>query len=222
MIDSGSLKYSGNRYKSLIITLPDQTVDYSVCENNPSVFPDWNADWDKRDFWDSCVIKNLTHDISVKFHSIDYHSIPISLNDIPAIFEPFNFRDIYITNISGYPTTFDLQFYNNRGINPPPYKPTDLIAERVSHTLATFSFTDNALDEAYYKVERSNVSATSGFSQIFTFQQPVTPQRMNTRTLTFEDTTVQTGHAYWYRIRAYNEYGGNSAYSNVVYVPIIT
>lgn len=219
-MDTSTLKFPGYRYKSLTLNIPNLTTDYNICENNISEFPDWNSNWNERDYWNICVIKNLTHEISIKFHSIDYDSIPISLNDIPAIFEPFNFRDVFITNISGYLATFDIQFYNNRGISPPPLKPTNFTGTRTSQTLASFSFTDNAINEDYYKVERSNISATSGFNQIFTFNQPSNPQIMDSRTLTFKDTTAQAGHSYWYRIRAYNSTGGNSPYSEVVFIPI--
>jgi hypothetical protein len=226
-----TFSYLGNRYKSLDLTLSPGTTDYSVCANNPDTFPDWNENWDERDYWTICVIKNLRSEglnveLDVKFHDTSYDSITISKDDVPAIFEPFVFRDVFITNLdSDYSVSFDITFFNNRTITPPPYKPENLEAIEVESSYVTLQFNDPTLkndsfDEKYFRIERSSTSSTEGFSQIDTATGTSLRFQNQYETIQYTDNTVSSGITYWYKVRSYNDDGGNSPYSNVVEVSV--
>lgn len=225
-----TFSYLGNRYKSLNLTIPANTTDYSICANNTDTFPDWNENWDERDFWTICVIKNLTNDDSgaemdIKFHDTTYSPIHITKDDIPAVFEPFVFRDVYITNNSDLDIYFDITFFNNRTITPPPYKPENLqlVEKDTSYVIISFddtSLNNDSFDEKYFRVERSSTSSSEGFTQIATTQGSSLYYQNKTETIEYTDDTVSSGTIYWYRVRAYNDAGGNSPYSNVVEVNV--
>lgn len=226
-----TFSYLGNRYKALQLTIPPLTTDYSICQNNPDIFPDWNENWDERDFWTICVIKNLRSvklgaEISIKFHDTTYDSIPITKDDVPAIFEPFVFRDVYITNTDEFENVeLDISFYNNRTIDPPPYKPENLELVESDVSYITIQFDDTTLkndsfDEKYFRIERSTTSSTEGFTQIDTVKQTSLRFQNQYEKLSYTDNSVSTGNTYWYRVRAYNDRGGNSAYSGVLEVVI--
>lgn len=226
-----TFNHLGNRYKSLNITLPPNTSDYSLMENNSDTFPDWNENWDERDYWNICVIKNLVSDghgaeLGVKFHDITYNDIPITKDDVPAIFEPFVFRDIYLSNPDTiYEISFDITVFNNRTITPPPYKPENLKVIDSTTSYITLQFEDISLkndnfDEKYFRVERSITSSSEGFTQIDTIKGTSLRFQNQLETLQYTDEGVSTGNTYWYRVRAYNEEGGNSPYSNVVEITV--
>lgn len=210
----------GNRYKAANITVIDGTTDYSICENNPSIFPDWNADWNERDYYDILVIKNLGYEISVKFHGPQYDTIQIVPGDCPAIWEHFVYRDIYITNLSGNDANFNVIFINNRTISPPPLKPINVELEVLSSTSIKISFEDitkgsNSFNEDYFKIERSSTSALTGFAQIGIGRTPALAiSQGKPRIITFTDTTCAPATQYWYRVRAYSLVGGNSNYTD--------
>jgi hypothetical protein len=188
--------------------------------NNPGDFPDWNSDWDERDYWDICVIKDLTRTINIKFHGEQYNSIRLTTGDAPAIFEHIVFRDVYISNSSGTDADFDVILVNNRTIDPPPRKPTNLEVEVQSPTTIKATFLDNtekgaSWDEDYFKVERSAVGPAAGFVQIGTVTKPALLYTTYPATRSYTDATCIGLTQYWYRIRSYNSTGGNSPYSNV-------
>lgn len=228
---SMTFSYLGNRYKALNLTIPSGTTDYSVMAENPDTFPDWNENWDERDYWTICVIKNLTSEgynaqINIKFHDSTYDSIPLTKNDIPAVFEPFVYRDVYISNPDDtYSVSFDISFYNNRTITPPPYKPENLEAIEVESSYVLLQFNDPTLkndsfDEKYFRIERSSTSSTEGFSQIDTTTGTSLRFQNQYETIQYTDNTVSSTTTYWYRVRSYNDAGGNSPYSNVIEVSV--
>jgi len=210
----------GNRYRSLEILLLAGTVDYSVCQEHPNVFPDWNDNWDERDWWTILVLKNFTNGFTLKFHNVNHIDIPIKADDAPAIFEHILFRDVFLSNVTaGEDVYVNLIFVSNRPINPPPRRPKELTSEALSPTSVRLSFKDTterneSYDEDYFKIERSSISGSGGFSQIGT----TSPQQLlyvrPLITMEFTDSTVVTGTQYWYRVRAYNSRGGNSPFSN--------
>lgn len=89
---------------------------------------------------------------------------------------------------------------------PAPQAPASLAASATSSTTMMLSWSDNSVDETGFSIERSQTSATSGFSQIAS-------TAANVRS--YNDTGLTALTTYWYRIRAFNS-GGDSNYSNVV------
>lgn len=99
-------------------------------------------------------------------------------------------------------TSYSTAAFGTTGFNTP----TSLIATGVSSTRIDLSWTDNALGEYAYKVERSN-NPSSGFVQIGT----TNPIGSST---TYADEGLTPSTTYYYRVRAYDE-DVHSAYSNV-------
>ena len=84
-----------------------------------------------------------------------------------------------------------------------PAPPTDLSATAVSATQINLSWTDNSSDEQGFRVERSLDG--SDFTEVATTNPNVT---------TFNDTGLTPSTTYFYRVRAFNNFG-NSEPSNV-------
>lgn len=206
----------GNKYISLQLSLPVDTIDYHVNKENSSLFPDWNKDWKDRIYYDKLVIKNLTANISIKFHNTDYTSLPITTTDSPAIIEPFNYRDVFITNEDTITAEFDITFFSSLEISAPPLKPTNLTAIVINSNTINLSFLDNSFVDDYYYIERSIVSATSDFIELDNFKVYGNKNQYKVKERTYSDTTCSPSTQYWYRIRAYNSIGGFSPYSNVI------
>ncbi len=82
--------------------------------------------------------------------------------------------------------------------------PTSLTATpgSTSTTLINLAWTDNAVNESGYKIERG--LSTSSFAEIAV---------VGTSTTVYADTTVSAGTTYYYRVRAYNA-GADTTYSN--------
>jgi len=85
-----------------------------------------------------------------------------------------------------------------------PAAPSNLTATAVDKTRIDLSWADNAVDETIFKIERSTRNNGS-FAQIATVGQDVT---------SYSDTSVRKGTTYYYRVRAANASGGDSAHSN--------
>ncbi len=85
----------------------------------------------------------------------------------------------------------------------PPDAPSDLVANAVACDQINLTWQDNSDNEDGFSVERSEDGVN--FSEIDTVGPDVT---------SYSDTTVAESTTYWYRVRAYNEYG-NSDYSNI-------
>jgi subtilisin family serine protease len=91
----------------------------------------------------------------------------------------------------------------------PPSAPTSLTATAVSRSQVNLRWTDNALTEGGYKVERcSGSSKCTNFTQIAQLPADATA---------YSDTSCAARTAYRYRVRAFNA-GANSAYSNIASV----
>lgn len=94
-----------------------------------------------------------------------------------------------------------------------PAAPSNLTATAaqtsgLNKSVAWLKWADNSSDEAGFKIERST-SATTGFAQIATVGANATA---------YTDSTVVSKKTYYYRVRAYNSNGANSAYSNTANV----
>lgn len=190
----------GNKYKSLQLSLIDSITDYSVAENNPSNFPDWDEDWEDRNWFDVLVIKNLTQDaeLTIKFHTSSDDGIILRSIDIPAIFDKIIFRDVFITNSGAITANFDLMYFSPNTIVGAPRRPTGVSLEEVSRDVA-ISFKDNTLDESEFIIERSATSNVAGFAVIDTVSYSNYNQRKGDVRI-YTDDTVETGTQYWYRL----------------------
>ncbi len=91
-------------------------------------------------------------------------------------------------------------------VTPPtlPGAPTSLVATAVSKTQIGLAWTDNASNEAGFKIERCSGANCTNFSQIAT-------AGVNVRN--YSNTGVKRNTTYQYRVRAFNS-SGNSSYSN--------
>ena len=85
-----------------------------------------------------------------------------------------------------------------------PAAPSNLIATVNSRSKITLNWTDNAMDESGYRIERS----TNGI----TFDA-IDEEDANVKTYTNDGLSANT--VYYYRVRAYNS-RGNSTFSNIV------
>ncbi len=88
--------------------------------------------------------------------------------------------------------------------SPTPVAPTGLTAAAASSTQINLAWTDNATNEAGYRIERS--SDNVNFTQI--------AQLQNANVTTYQNTGLTAPATFYYRVRAYNN-AGNSGYSNV-------
>ena len=87
-----------------------------------------------------------------------------------------------------------------------PAAPTGLTAIAVSQSRIDLTWTDNALDETTYRVERS-LDGTTGWMEIVALPANMT---------TYSDTSLDCGTDYAYRVRAYREADDQfSLYSNI-------
>ena len=86
----------------------------------------------------------------------------------------------------------------------PPAAPSGLTATALSTTQIRINWTDNANNETGFQIDRSP-NGTSGWTQIATVGNNI---------VTYTNTGLTTGTAYYYRVRATNA-GGTSADSNV-------
>lgn len=90
------------------------------------------------------------------------------------------------------------------GSGDAPLPPDGLTAAAVSAGQIALTWTDNSGDETGFKIERSVVSGTSGFSQIALVGANVT---------TYNDSGLAASTRYWYRVRAVNGVGDSACYS---------
>ena len=88
----------------------------------------------------------------------------------------------------------------------PPAAPTNLVARAASSSTVDLTWTDGGGTVTGYYVERASGSGGSAgaFSQVGSVGASAT---------SFPDTGLAASTTYWYRVRAYNSYGG-SAYTN--------
>ncbi len=85
----------------------------------------------------------------------------------------------------------------------PPNAPTALAATLQAGPQVRLQWRDNATNEGGFVIERSTTGSAGSFVQI-----AVAPARNNTGNVSFTDTTIATGTAYWYRVAAVNLFGG--------------
>jgi hypothetical protein len=88
-----------------------------------------------------------------------------------------------------------------------PAAPSALTASRLSPSSVRLSWTDNAGNETGFRIERA-----AGVKGSFALLVEV-----GTNVTTYTDSTISTGTAYRYRVRAFN-LSGSSAWSNVASV----
>jgi len=94
---------------------------------------------------------------------------------------------------------------NITGVIAPPADPSGLTATAISQSQINLSWTDNAINETGYKVERSP-NGTTGWTEIV--------GNLPAGTTSYSNTGLSASTTYHYRVRASNT-GGNSGYSNV-------
>ena len=109
---------------------------------------------------------------------------------------------VYAINSSGSSASSNIT--SGITLPDPPAAPSDLTAAAVSQSTITLNWTDTSANEDGFKIERS-IDATS-YSQIATVGAGVT---------TYDDTPLNIGTRYWYRVRSFNTGGDSATYSNV-------
>ena len=100
-----------------------------------------------------------------------------------------------------------LRFSGQSNDTPPtaaPAAPGRLVARTVSNTRITLSWTDNARNEAGFRIERCSGTGCTNFTQIAQVGAGVTG---------FSNSGLRRRTSYSYRVRAFNA-GGDSGYSN--------
>jgi len=91
--------------------------------------------------------------------------------------------------------------------NPPPSPPTDLEVGAFPDGLIQLRWEDNSENEDGFKIERSQGISNTSYVEIAT---------VSADTTVYSDTNLVLEESYWYRVRAYNEFG-DSDYSNESY-----
>jgi subtilisin family serine protease len=91
----------------------------------------------------------------------------------------------------------------------PPAAPTNLTATAVSSSQINLAWVDNATNEDGFTIERCTGNKCTDFSEIDTVDANVT---------TFSNTGLSPRTFYRYRVYAYSNTNGDSAYSNIVKV----
>lgn len=115
----------------------------------------------------------------------------------------------YSYRVRAYNTIDDSPYSNTAGaVTPalplPPAAPSGLTAAAASTSQINLAWTDNALDETGYKIERCTGAGCTSFAQIAAVGAGVT---------SYANTGLTASTSYSYRVRAYND-GGDSGYSN--------
>jgi FtsP/CotA-like multicopper oxidase with cupredoxin domain len=131
--------------------------------------------------------------------------------------DTWDYTDPAINEGASFPTlNLDSGFSNVASwstVPETPAAPTNLTATLQSGPQILLTWTDNAINESGFVIERSvNGSAFSTFAQV--------GARNNTGSVSFTDTAVTTGSSYQYRVAAINA-SGLSAFSNTVSIAII-
>jgi YVTN family beta-propeller protein len=85
-----------------------------------------------------------------------------------------------------------------------PKAPSDLVAETLSATEISLSWTDNSDDENGFRIESRK------YGEVYRLRDVVGPGETS-----YTDTELDSYRTYYYRVRAYND-AGNSGYSNEV------
>ncbi|MDI6792084.1 MAG: PKD domain-containing protein [bacterium] len=90
----------------------------------------------------------------------------------------------------------------------PPIAPANLTVKAVSSSRINLAWQDNSLDEAGFKIER-RTGAVGAYTEIAAI-----PARPGTGLVDYQDIGLEEETTYYYRVRAWNEAGGDSPYSN--------
>ena len=106
---------------------------------------------------------------------------------------------LFLLNGAGVPSIAPIVRLSAATVPSPPAAPTNLTATAASSSQINLSWTDNASDEAGFRVERSSDGTT--FAEIATVAANVTG---------YANTGLTAATQYWYRIRAYNNTGASS------------
>ena len=114
----------------------------------------------------------------------------------------------YYFRVSACKSTVVYSVYSNIAAAVPASlpAPTGLTASAVAGRQIKLSWTDTSTQENGFKIERST-SPTTGFAQIAT---------TFVNSTSYANTGLTSGRTYYYRVRAYNNFLGYSAYSNLV------
>ena len=106
---------------------------------------------------------------------------------------------LFLLNGAGVPSVASIVRLSADIVPSPPTAPTNLTASAVSSSQINLSWTDNASDEAGFRIERSPDG--TAFAEIATVGANVTA---------YADAGLTAATQYWYRVRAYNNTGTSS------------
>jgi hypothetical protein len=106
---------------------------------------------------------------------------------------------LFVLNGAGVPSVSSIVRLSADLVPSPPVAPVNLTASAVSSSQINLSWTDNASDEAGFRIERSPDGIA--FAEIVTVGANVT---------SYANTGLTAATRYWYRIRAYNNTGTSS------------
>ncbi|MGD9148447.1 MAG: fibronectin type III domain-containing protein, partial [Anaerolineae bacterium] len=143
----------------------------------------------------------------VMFHVVGHTMVGVGYDDASNLMYIHDTWDYNVHTMTWGDSYSGMQHYavtivQLEAIGTPPDAPSDLVATAAGSDQIDLTWTDNADDEAGFKIERS--LDASAWALLDTVGANVT---------SYQDTGLQASTTYYYRVYAYNG-AGNSAYSN--------
>jgi hypothetical protein len=119
----------------------------------------------------------------------------------------------------GFPTKTAISSPSNIVEMTVPAAPTLVSLLQTGTNTVTVTWTDNATNETFFTVQRSN-NGTTGWTSLTTTVPGSVPPSTTGGTFTYDNTNAQVGRTYFYRVLARNAFG-NSVPSNVLNIATV-